>query len=165
MEPRQANSRKWQRSTSRRKTSRQLLRMTQPFRAWQRQLGEVTGTKTTNKSWTEGLETSVLRLTVQQESPQQQHCLAGLLRQNDLKWQHSAKILTFKRVIMTIHTDNKQYVKPSPLKIGDTVLVKKDDSKKKSDTPYDCRRCHNRAIGRLRWRWSTATSLIFLYFC
>lgn len=35
------------------------------------------------------------------------------------------------------HADNKRYVKPSTVKEGDTVLVKRDDSKKKSDTPYD----------------------------
>lgn len=37
------------------------------------------------------------------------------------------------------HADNKRYVKPSTVKEGDTVLVKRDDSKKKSDTPYDPR--------------------------
>ena len=35
---------------------------------------------------------------------------------------------------MKIHADNKQY---KPLRVGHTVLVKRDDSKKKSDTPYD----------------------------
>ena len=35
--------------------------------------------------------------------------------------------------------DNKWYIKPSTVKEGDTVLVKRDDSKKKSDTPYDSR--------------------------
>ena len=37
------------------------------------------------------------------------------------------------------HADNKRYVKPSTIKEGDTVFVKRDDSKKKSDTPYDPR--------------------------
>ena len=37
------------------------------------------------------------------------------------------------------HADNKRYVKPSTIKEGDTVFVKRDDSKKKSDTPYDSR--------------------------
>lgn len=37
------------------------------------------------------------------------------------------------------HADNKRYVKPSTVKEGDTVFVKRDDSKKKSDTPYDPR--------------------------
>ena len=40
---------------------------------------------------------------------------------------------------MKRHADNKRYVKPSTLTEGDTVLVKRDDSKKKSDTPYDPR--------------------------
>ena len=40
---------------------------------------------------------------------------------------------------MKEHADNKRYVKPSNAKEGDTVLVKRDDSKKKSDTPYDPR--------------------------
>ena len=35
--------------------------------------------------------------------------------------------------------DNKRYVKPSNAKESDTVLVKRDDSKKKSDTHYDPR--------------------------
>ena len=42
---------------------------------------------------------------------------------------------------MKSHADNKQYVKPSTLKEGDMVFVKRDDSKKKSDTPYDPRPC------------------------
>ena len=37
------------------------------------------------------------------------------------------------------HADNKRYIKLSTVKEGDTVLVKRDDSKKKSDTPYDPR--------------------------
>ena len=40
---------------------------------------------------------------------------------------------------MKKHADNKRYIKPSTVKEGDTVLVKRDDSKKKSDTPYDPR--------------------------
>ena len=40
---------------------------------------------------------------------------------------------------MKEYADNKRYVKPSNAKEGDTVLVKRDDSKKKSDTPYDPR--------------------------
>ena len=35
--------------------------------------------------------------------------------------------------------DNKRYVKPSTTAAGDTVLVKRDDNKKKSDAPYDPR--------------------------
>ena len=37
------------------------------------------------------------------------------------------------------HADNKRYIKPSTVKEDDTVFVKRDDSKKKSDTPYDTR--------------------------
>ena len=37
------------------------------------------------------------------------------------------------------HADNKRYIKPSTLKEGDTVFVRRDDSKKKSDTLYDPR--------------------------
>ena len=37
---------------------------------------------------------------------------------------------------MKKHADNKRYIKPSTVKEGDTVLVKRDDSKRKSDTPY-----------------------------
>ncbi|KAK2558551.1 hypothetical protein P5673_019271 [Acropora cervicornis] len=40
---------------------------------------------------------------------------------------------------MKEYAGNKRYVKPSDAKEGDTVLVKRDDSKKKSDTPYDSR--------------------------
>ena len=40
---------------------------------------------------------------------------------------------------MKKHADNKRYVKPSTTAEGDTVLVKRDDTKKKSDTPYDPR--------------------------
>ena len=40
---------------------------------------------------------------------------------------------------MKEYADNKRYVKPSNAKEGDTVLVKRDDLKKKSDTPYDPR--------------------------
>lgn len=40
---------------------------------------------------------------------------------------------------MKSHADNRRYVKPSTLKEGDMVFVKRDDSKKKSDTPYDPR--------------------------
>ena len=42
---------------------------------------------------------------------------------------------------MKSHADNRRYVKPSTLKEGDMVFVKRDDSKKKSDTPYDPRPC------------------------
>ena len=37
---------------------------------------------------------------------------------------------------MKKYADNKRYVKPSTLKEGDAVFVKRDDSKKKIDTPY-----------------------------
>lgn len=37
---------------------------------------------------------------------------------------------------MKEHADNKRYVKPSTITEGDVVLVKKDETKKKSDTPY-----------------------------
>ena len=40
---------------------------------------------------------------------------------------------------MKSHADNRRYVKPSTLKEGDMVFVKRDDSKKKSATPYDPR--------------------------
>ena len=40
---------------------------------------------------------------------------------------------------MKKHADSKRYVKPSTVKEGDTVFVKRNDSKKKSDTPYDPR--------------------------
>ena len=40
---------------------------------------------------------------------------------------------------MKKHADNKRYIRPSTVKEGDTVIVKRDDSKKKSDTPYDPR--------------------------
>ena len=40
---------------------------------------------------------------------------------------------------MKKHADNKRYIKPSTVKEGDTVFVRRDDSKKKSDTPYDSR--------------------------
>ena len=40
---------------------------------------------------------------------------------------------------MKEYAGNKRYVKPSDAKEGDTVLVERDDSKKKSDTPYDPR--------------------------
>ena len=39
---------------------------------------------------------------------------------------------------MKKHAD-KQYIKPSTVKEGDTLLVKKDNSKRKSDMPYDPR--------------------------
>ena len=38
---------------------------------------------------------------------------------------------------MKKYADNKRYVKLSTTAEGDTVLVKRDDTKKKSDTPYD----------------------------
>ena len=38
---------------------------------------------------------------------------------------------------MKNHADNERYIKPSTVKEGDTVFVKRDDSKKKSDTAYD----------------------------
>ena len=37
---------------------------------------------------------------------------------------------------MKAHADNNRNVKPCPLKEGDMVLVKRNDSKRKSDTPY-----------------------------
>lgn len=40
---------------------------------------------------------------------------------------------------MKKHADNKRYIKPSTVKEGDTVFVRRDDSKTKSDTPYDPR--------------------------
>ena len=40
---------------------------------------------------------------------------------------------------MKKHAYNKHYIKPSTVKEGDTMFVKRDDSKKKSDTPYDPR--------------------------
>ena len=40
---------------------------------------------------------------------------------------------------MKEHADNKRYVKPSNAKEGNTVPVKRDDSKKKGNTPYDPR--------------------------
>ena len=40
---------------------------------------------------------------------------------------------------MRKHTDNKCYIKPSTVKEGNTVFVRIDDSKKKSDMPYDPR--------------------------
>ena len=40
---------------------------------------------------------------------------------------------------MKKHVDSKRYVKPSTVQEGDTVFVKRDDSKKNSDTPYDPR--------------------------
>ena len=38
---------------------------------------------------------------------------------------------------MKKHADSKSYVKPSVIKEGDKVLVKRDERMKKSDTPYD----------------------------
>lgn len=38
---------------------------------------------------------------------------------------------------MKEYADNMQYIKPSAVKEGDDVLVKRDETKKKSDTPYD----------------------------
>ena len=38
---------------------------------------------------------------------------------------------------MKEHADNKQYVKPSAIKEGDIVLVKRDETKNKGDTPYN----------------------------
>ena len=43
------------------------------------------------------------------------------------------------KVKMKEHADNKRYVMPSNAKEGDTVLVKRDDSNKKSHKPYDPR--------------------------
>ena len=40
---------------------------------------------------------------------------------------------------MKKHADNKRYIKASTVKEGDTVFVRRDDSKKKSDMPYDPR--------------------------
>ena len=40
---------------------------------------------------------------------------------------------------MKEYADNKRCVRPSNAKEGDTVLIKRDDSKKKSNTPYDPR--------------------------
>jgi len=40
---------------------------------------------------------------------------------------------------MKNHADNRRYVKPSTLKEGDMVFVKRADSRKKSNTPYDPR--------------------------
>ena len=40
---------------------------------------------------------------------------------------------------MKKHADHKRYIKPSTVKEGDTVFVRRDDSKTKSDTPYDSR--------------------------
>ena len=37
------------------------------------------------------------------------------------------------------HADNKRYIKPSTVKEGDTVFIRRDDSKKKCNTPYDRR--------------------------
>ena len=38
---------------------------------------------------------------------------------------------------MKEYADNERYVKPSNAKEGDTVLFKRGDSRKKSDTPHD----------------------------
>ena len=38
---------------------------------------------------------------------------------------------------MKEHADNKQYVKPSATKEGHIVLVKRDETKKKGDKPYN----------------------------
>ena len=38
---------------------------------------------------------------------------------------------------MKEHADNKRFVKPSAIKEGDIVLVKRDETKKKGDTPYN----------------------------
>ena len=38
---------------------------------------------------------------------------------------------------MKEYADNMRYIKPSAVKEGDDVLVKRDETKKKSDTPYD----------------------------
>ena len=38
---------------------------------------------------------------------------------------------------MKEHADNKRYVKPSAIKEGDIVLVKRDETKKKGDIPYN----------------------------
>ena len=38
---------------------------------------------------------------------------------------------------MREHADNKRYVKPSAIKEGDIVVVKRDETKKKGDIPYN----------------------------
>ena len=38
---------------------------------------------------------------------------------------------------MKEHADNKRYVKPSAIKEGDIVLIKRDETKKKGDIPYN----------------------------
>ena len=38
---------------------------------------------------------------------------------------------------MKEYADRKNYVKPSDIRVGDTVLVKRDNSYRKSLTPYD----------------------------
>ena len=38
---------------------------------------------------------------------------------------------------MKVYADRKNYVKPSDIRVGDTVLVKRDKSYRKSLTPYD----------------------------
>jgi hypothetical protein len=37
---------------------------------------------------------------------------------------------------MKRYADSKTYVQPSTIQEGDTVFVKRDDSKRKRDTPY-----------------------------
>jgi len=44
---------------------------------------------------------------------------------------------TVQKSKIKAHADNKNYVKPSNLKIGDTVLVKRPFTSLKSDTPYE----------------------------
>ena len=67
------------------------------------------------------MKTKLPELTTPRSDPEIQEC------------NRSAKAKMMK------HADSKRYVKPSTVKEGDTVFVKRDDSKKKSDTPYDPR--------------------------
>ena len=56
-------------------------------------------------------------------------CLDSQIREHD----RTAKVKMKK------HADDKRYVKPSTVEEGNLVLVKRDDSKKKSHAPYDPR--------------------------
>ena len=56
-------------------------------------------------------------------------CSDPVIREHD--WTAKAK--------MKKHAYNKRYVKPSTTAEGDTILVKRDDTKLKCDTPYDLR--------------------------
>lgn len=67
------------------------------------------------------MKTKLPELTIPHSDPE--------IRERD--WTAKAK--------MKKHADNKRYIRPSTVKEGDTVIVKRDDSKKKSDTPYDPR--------------------------